>query len=163
MQALWEGGAPRLAYTGNNVRALACRGFFLLPATYLAFTLCTCEPGPSAFNWHLALHLGTRRQYRLHKPVAHQRHACLKRVPSYFRARFFLRGAASGDRSALVQAVVSCLAFFAASRFTAALAWALADPATLFAALRNMLINGFFMIAPTIEEWVSRSIISTAT
>lgn len=40
----------------------------------------------------------------------------------YLAGRFFLRGGATGDSSAFVHAVVNCLAFLAASRFTAAVA-----------------------------------------
>jgi hypothetical protein len=51
---------------------------------------------------------------------------------------------------ASTQAFVNCLVFFAASRFTAAVACALADPATRLAALRNTLIKGFFMVSPVV-------------
>ncbi len=64
---------------------------------------------------------------------------------TYFRARFFFTVAATGGNSASAQAVITCLTFFASLRFTAAVACAVADPAILFAPLRNMLINGFFI------------------
>ena len=71
---------------------------------------------------------------------------------AYFTAFFFLRGAAMGGKSAFVHAVVTCLALFAASRFTAAVACARADPAARLAALRKLLIKGFFMAAPLVGK-----------
>jgi hypothetical protein len=68
----------------------------------------------------------------------------------YFVTRFFFREGAIGGSIAYTQAFVNCLAFFAASRFTAAVACALADPAARLAALRNMLIKGFFMASPVV-------------
>jgi hypothetical protein len=70
----------------------------------------------------------------------------------YFCIAFFLRGLRGGGAggvgtTASAQALVICRAFFAVSLFTDAVACARADPAILFAALRNMLINGFFITA----------------
>ncbi|MEC5160253.1 MULTISPECIES: hypothetical protein [unclassified Janthinobacterium] len=66
-------------------------------------------------------------------------------VPDYFGVLFFFRGVAAAPSHASAQALLICRTFFAASRFTAAVACALADPAARFAALRNTLINGFFI------------------
>jgi hypothetical protein len=59
-----------------------------------------------------------------------------------------LRADAAGGNTVLVQASINCFVFLVASRLTAAVACALAEPATLFAALKNMLINGFFISTP---------------
>ena len=64
----------------------------------------------------------------------------------HFRLLFFLREAVEVGRNASVHAVVNCLVVLAASRLTAAVACALADPAILFAVLKNRLIKGFFMM-----------------
>lgn len=71
-------------------------------------------------------------------------------VMRYLVPRLLLREGAVGGSMASTQAFVNCLVFFAASRFTAAVACALADPATRLAALRNMLIKGFFMVSPVV-------------
>jgi len=71
---------------------------------------------------------------------------------------FFFRGAAPGI-SASVQALVTCLALFALSRFTAAVACARADPAILLALLRNMLINGFFMLTIQLKRYFNLDVV----
>ena len=63
----------------------------------------------------------------------------------YLRALFFFGVATVPGNSASVQAFDICLLFLAVSRFTAAVACALAEPATLLAPLRKTLKKGFFI------------------
>ena len=71
---------------------------------------------------------------------------------AYFRVVVFLRADETPGISASVQDLVICRAFFAASRLTAEVAGARAEPAILLAPLRNMLINGFFMATVCLEK-----------
>jgi hypothetical protein len=78
-------------------------------------------------------------------------HGEKEKGPYYFLVALFFRGTATGETSASVHAFVISFAFFAVSRFTAAIACPLMVPAILFALLRKMLINGFFIMVLPVQ------------